>query len=266
MKVLRATWDHFGAIRGGTLAAAISYRALFALAPLLVVAVAVAGGIFGEDAANGELAIQLERALGPEIAAAVQELVISAGDSQSAGWIGVLVFIWAGSGLFVEFQGALRVIYDIAPERMQGFWSAVRRRLVTVAAVVASAFMLAITVAGATAAAWLRVEWAERGLGWLVSAAVLIGGLALAFRYLTIERPPWRFVGLGALATAMAALVAGWGVGLFIARGGGGGASGVAGSLVAVLLTVYVLAIVVLFGASLARTAAAAAQPKLSRL
>jgi len=168
--------------------------------------------------------------------------------------------------LFVEVQGALRVIYDIAPERMLGFWSAVHRRLVTVAAVVASAFMLAITVAGATAAAWLQADWAERGLGWLFSAAVLIGALALGFRYLTIERPPWRFVALGALVTAVAVLVAGWGVGLFIARGGGGGASGVAGSVVAVLLAVYVLAIVVLFGASLTRTAAAAADPNLSRL
>lgn len=266
MKVLRATWDHFGAIRGGTLAAAISYRALFALAPLLVVAVAVAGAIFGEEAANGELAIQLQRALGGEIAAAVEELVISASDSRSAGWIGALIFIWAGSGLFVEFQGALRVIYEIAPERLQGFWSAVRRRLITVAAVVASAFMLAITVAGAIAAAWLRVEWAERGVGWLVSAAVLIGGLAFAFRYLTIERPPWRFVGLGALATAVAVFVAAWGVGVFIARGGGGGASGVAGSLVAVLLAVYVIAIVVLFGAALTKTASDTADPNLSRL
>jgi uncharacterized BrkB/YihY/UPF0761 family membrane protein len=103
-------------------------------------------------------------------------------------------------------------------------------------------------------------------VGWLISAAVLIGGLALAFRYLTIERPPWRFVILGAAATSLAALVAGWGVGLFIARGGGGGASGVAGSLVAVLLAVDVLAIVVLFGASLTRTAAAAADANLSRL
>ena len=266
MKVLRATWDHFGAIRGGTLAAAISYRALFALAPLLVVALAVAGAIFGEEAANGELAIQLHRALGTDIAEAVEELVLSASDSQSAGWIGVLVFIWAGSGLFVEFQGALRVIYDIAPERMQGFWSAVLRRLVTVAAVVASAFLLAITLAGATAAAWLRAEWAERGVGWLISAGVLIGALALAFRYLTIERPPWRYVALGALVTAMAVLVAGWGVGVFIARVGGGGASGVAGSVVAVLLAVYVLAIVVLFGASLTRTASVAADPNLSRL
>ena len=266
MKVLRATWDHFGAIRGSTLAAAISYRALFALAPLLVVAVAVAGALFGEDAANGELASQLQRALGSDIAAAVEELVLSASDAQSAGWIGVLIFIWAGSGLFVEVQGALRVIYDIAPERMQGVWSAIRRRLVTVAAVLASAFTLAITVAGATAAAWLRAEWAARGFGWLVSAAVLIGALALGFRYLTIERPPWRFVGLGALATGVAVLVAGWGVGMFIARGGGGSASGVAGSLVAVLLSVYVLSIVVLFGASLTRTAAVAADPNLSRL
>ncbi len=262
MGVLKATWDRFSEKRGSTLAAAISYRALFALAPLLVVAVALAGAIFGEDAATGELAAQLERALGSEIAEAVEELVISASGSQTAGWIGVLVFIWAGSGLFVEIQGALRVIYDIGAERLQGFWSAVRRRLVTVAAVVSSALMLAISVAGATAAAWLRVEWAARGVGWLISLGVLVGGVALAFRYLTIDRPPWRFVGLGALATGAAILVSGWGVGLFISRGGGGGASGIAGSLVAVLLAVYVLSNVILFGATLTKIASLTANPQ----
>jgi len=266
MGVLKATWDRFSLNRGTTLAAAISYRAIFALAPLLVVGVAVVGAIFGEEAASGELAAQLRRTLGSEIAQAVEELVISAGGSQAAGWIGVVIFIWAGSGLFVEIQGALRVIYDIGAERLQGFWNAVRLRLVTVAAVVASAFMLAITVAGATASAWLRVEWAARGVGWLISAMVLVAGVALAFRYLTIERPPWRFVGLGALTTGAAVVVAGWGVGLFISRGGGGGASGIAGSLVAVLLAVYVLSNVVLFGAALTKTTSLTAGPNISRL
>ena len=266
MKVLRATWDRFSQRRGTTLAAAISYRALFALAPLLVVGVAVAGAIFGDEAASGELASQLARVLGTDIARGVEDLVASARGSQAAGWIGVVIFIWAASGLFVEIQGAFRVIYDIGAERMRGVANAVRFRLVTVGAVIASAAMLALLVAGATAASWLRVEWAVRGFGWLLSAGVLLGGLAMAFRYLTIERPPWRFVALGALVTGAAILVAGWGVALFIARGGGGGASGIAGSLVAVLLSIYVLSNVILFGAALTKAATLTADLKLSRL
>ena len=266
MKVLKATWDRFSTRRGTTLAAAISYRALFALAPLLVVGVAVAGAIFGDEAASGELAIQLGRVLGRDIALGVEDLIASARGSQAAGWIGVVVFVWAASGLFVEVQGALRVIYDIGAERMQGVANAIRRRLVTVGAVVASAFMLAILVGGATAASWLRAEWAARGFGWLASAAVLLSGLAMALRYLTIDRPPWRFVGLGAVFTGAGMLVAGWGVALFISRGGGGGASGIAGSLVAVLLAVYALSNVILFGAALTKTASLGADPNLSRL
>jgi membrane protein len=255
LKTLRAAWDLYFKVRGGTLAAAISYRALFAIAPLLVVAVAVAGAIFGEDAASGELGVQLGRALGSEIAQAIEELVLSASRSRTAGWIGALIFLWAGSGLFVEVQGAFRVIYDIPPERLTGFWSAVRWRLVTLGAVIVSALMLALLVGGAVATTWLEWEWAAGGLGLLVSASVLIGGLALAFRYLTIEHPPWRYVAVGALATSLAVVLAAWGVGQFIARGGGGEASGVAGSLVAVLLAVYVLANVVLLGVALTKTA-----------
>lgn len=266
MRVLRDAWDRFGDKRGSTLAAAISYRALFALAPLLVVGVSVAGAIFDEEAASGELAIQLQRVLGAESAEALEQLIVTASDSRSAGWVGLVVFIWAGSALFVEVQGALRVVYDIGSDRLRGFWNAVIRRLVTVAAVVVSALMLALLVAGATAAAWLSVEWATQGLGWLISAVVLLGGLALIFRYLTIERPPWRAISLGALATGVGFLVAGWGVGLFVARFGGGGASGVAGSLVAVLLAVYVLANVIVFGAALIKSTSNTTDQNLSRL
>ena len=182
--------------------------------------------------------------------------MVSASGSQAAGWIGVVVFIWAASGLFVEIQGALRVIYDIGAERMRGIANAVRYRLVTVAAVIASALMLAVLVAGATAAAWLRVEWAARGFGWLDLGRRPAGrsgdgvslsddrSPALEIRGVWVPWPP-----------AAAILVAGWGVGLFIARGGGGGASGIAGSLVAVLLAVYVLSNVILFGAALTKAA-----------
>ena len=179
----------------------------------------------------------------------------------------MLIFVWAASGLFVEVQGALRVIYDIGAERMRGIANAVSRRLVTVAAVIASALMLAILVAGATAAAWLRVEWAARGFGWLVSAAVLTGGSgarvplsddrapALEIRW---SRAPWS------LDCRPGGRAGGWGC----SSPGEEAAEllAIAGSLVAVLLAVYVLSNVILFGAALTKTAAAAADPNLSRL
>ncbi|MGH8927425.1 MAG: YihY/virulence factor BrkB family protein [Acidimicrobiia bacterium] len=264
--VLRATWDRFSRHRGGTLAAAIGYRAVFALAPLLLVAVSLTGVIFGEDAARGELVAQLQRIVGADIAKATQDLVLEASRSRNVGWIGLLLLIWAGSGLFVETQGALASIYEVDPAQVAGFKMAIRRRAVTLAAVIASGVMLAVLVGGATAVAWLPVRWAANGLGFLISAGVLVAGLVLAFRYLTVARLPWRAIILAAVATSVAVGAAAVGVSLFVAWGGGGGASGVAGSLVAILLAVYVLSSVLLLGAALTKTVADRMSTKLSRL
>ena len=129
MKVLKATWDRFSAKRGVAPWRRPSPTGLCSpWPPCWSSAVAVAGAIFGEEAASGELAISTPRvSSGTDIAAGGRGTRdFSASGSQAAGWIGVVIFIWAGSGLFVEFQGALRVIYDIAAERMRGIWNAVQ--------------------------------------------------------------------------------------------------------------------------------------------
>ena len=98
MKVLRATWDHFGAIRGGTLAAAISYRALFALAPLLVGTVAVAGAILAKRRQTGSW----RSSSAPWDPKRRPSRNSCQRQRRPVGRIGVLIFIWPGSGLFVE--------------------------------------------------------------------------------------------------------------------------------------------------------------------
>ncbi|HSL25201.1 MAG TPA: YihY/virulence factor BrkB family protein [Acidimicrobiia bacterium] len=251
--LLRQTWDRFSSRKGPTLAAAIAYRAVFALAPLLLVAVSVAGAVFGDEAARGLLADRMRNTLGSDIAETVEDLVASAARSGTAGILGVLLLIWTGSGLFAEVQGGLREMFDVSPTRTSGIRRAVVSRLKTLAAVLLSAVLLTGLVAAATATAWLRNEDAARQAGWAVSALVMVGSLGVGFRYLTVERPPWRPVAIAATATALAALLAGWAVGAVVARSGSGDVPGIAGGIVAVLFAVYALANVLLLGAALTK-------------
>ena len=252
MGVLKETWHRFSTARGTTLAAAVGYRSVFALAPLLLVALAVAGALFGEDASRGLLAARLEQFLGPALAESLEALLAGAGRTTTAGLFGFLLLFWAGSGLFTEIQGALVEIYGLAPSDFAGWRRALGRRLLTLAAVLASAIGFGLLVGSAALVALIPDVGGPAALA--PTFLMLLGGITLSFRFFTPYRPTWRVVFRGALITELAIIAAGLLVGAFVSRGGGSSATGIAGSAVAILLLVYVLAAVYLLGAAFTRT------------
>jgi membrane protein len=235
------------------MAAAIGYRAVFALAPLLLVAIAVAGALFGESASQGLLTEQLGQLMGERLAGDIEDILIQARDATTAGVIGFALLVWAGSGLFTEVQGSLNTINDVPPKKLQGIGQAIRQRLLTLAAVLAGGIGLVLLVGSATLAAWLPAEWASGTVAFIATVAIFFVGIVLSFRFFTPYRPPWRVVALGAIVTEVAMVIVGALVGLFVGREGAASASGIAGSVVAILLVVYFLAAVYLLGASLTR-------------
>lgn len=253
MKILKSTWRRFSEERGTTMAAAMGFRAVFALAPMMLVALSVAGAIFGESAAQGLLTSRLEQLLGEELAADLERLLANASGTTTAGIIGFGLLIWAGSGLFTEVQGALNTLNNVEPSKLEGIGKAIRQRLLTLGAVLASALGLAVLVGTATMAAWLPAAWATGTVAFVSTAAIFFVAIVLSFRFFTPYRPSWRIVALGAFVTEIAMVIAAALVGLFVGRGGGGSATGIAGSVVAILLVVYVLSSVYLLGAALTR-------------
>lgn len=234
------------------MAAAIAYRALFALAPLLLVGVSLADLVFGEEAAEGLLVERLSATVGVEIAEAIQQLLNTASGTTTAGVVGIALLIWAGSGLFTEVVGALNAIYDTEPARLAGIKAGIFQKLTTVAAVFGFGLILAVLVGAATAAAWLSSKWAAEGVAIVAPMLVLVGTITIGFRYLTVYRIRWRAALMGAIPTALTVVAAAYGVAIFVARGGGG-ASGIAGSIVVVVFAVYILGNVGLLGAALTR-------------
>ncbi len=252
MGLLKKTWSRFSTARGTTLAAAVGYRSVFALAPLLLVAVAVAGALFGEDAGQGLLAVRLEQFLGPDLAQSIEDLLAGAAETSTAGLVGFLILIWAGSGLFNEIQGALVAIYRLAPSEVDGWRRALVQRLLTLVAVLASALGFVLLVGSAALVALIPEVGGPAALA--PNFLLLLGGIVLSFRFFTPYRPSWRVVIRGALTTELAMIAAGLLVGAVVSRGGGGSVTGIAGSAVAILLLVYVLAAVYLLGAAFTRT------------
>jgi len=252
-------WREDGAPRLG---AALAYYTLFSLAPLLLAAIAIAGLVFGEEAAQGRIVAELESLVGRAGAEAVQGLVENS-RRQEAGIAATIValgtLLLGASGVFVELKTALNVIWEVetAP---RGLGAAVRSRLAAFALVLAVGFLLLVSlvVSAALSAMGSTLARAVSGpaavlqlLNTGVSLAVITVLFALLFKLLPDTEVAWRDVWLGAATTSCLFTVGKFLIGLYLARSGVSSTFGAAASVVILMIWVYYAAQIFSFGAEL---------------
>jgi membrane protein len=254
----------FGDDRAGRMAAAIAYRAVFALAPVLIIAVSIAGFVLGGSAeAKRELLEGVESIAGPDVADAMATFLGSAVSSaNSAALIGFVLLLWSASSLFIELQHDLNDIFDVGYERISGLIGLLRKRGIGFLWVFGlGIIMIALWLVNAV---WGFLDSAlPTGLEGLdslfalltplVSLALLPFVFALIFQTLTEETVPWKAVWVGGLFTAVVFMVAAYGIGLYFTILGSPTALGFAGSFVVVLLLANILSSVFLFGAEVTK-------------
>lgn len=249
-----------------SMGAALSYYTLFSIAPLLLIVISVAGLVFGEDAARGEIFAQLDEFMGSEAAAAIQSLLQSVNkpaESRLGTMIGVGLVLVGATTVFAELQNAMDRIWR-APARKQsaGMWNLLRTRLLSFGMILSIGFLLMVSlVAGAVLAAIGR-WWTPYFIGWEVVAQALntvIGFgftlLAFAMIYKTMPRVKidWRDVWIGAGVTAVLFTIGKFLIGYYIGKSGVVSGYGAASSVVVVLVWVYYSAQIFLVGAEFTR-------------
>lgn len=245
-----------------SMGAALAYYTLFSLAPLLLIVISVAGMIFGEDAARGEIALQLRTLMGDSGAKAVQDLLSSVHEPVKdtfAAAMGLLLMFVGATTVFSELQDALDRIWRVpARPQMRGWLTLVRARLLSFGMILAIGFLLTVSL---VASAVLKVmgRWFEPVFGgwYLVMSTVdalgsflLVAAMfALIYKTMPRARIQWRDVWTGALFTSMLFGVGKFLIGLYIGHSGVISGFGAAGSLVIVLIWVYYSAQIFLIGA-----------------
>ena len=258
---LRAWWDDDAMRLGATLA----YYTLFAIAPVLMVATAIAGLVFGAEAVRGEIAGQLDHLLGREGAGAVQSLLEGASQRRAgilATVIGTVTFVVAATGAFLELQGALNTIWRVKPNPGANVKAFVIDRLRSFGLVVAIGFLLlvslAMTAAIAALSGWLArtsssipAVWAAINV--LVTLVVTTALFALLYRFLPDVQLRWRDVTTGAFVTAVLFTAGQQLIGLYLGQSGIASTHGAAGSVMILLLWVYYSCQIVLLGAEFTR-------------
>lgn len=247
------------------MAAAISYRTMFALAPMLVVAVSVAGLVLGGNAeAQAAITEAIAEVAGAEVAETVSNLLERAFESaDTAALIGIAILLWSSSTLFLELQRALNDIFDMPlPEEKRLRVLAVQRGVgvlwtvgVGILLIALFAVNAATQIAGDTISRFLDVPEALVSFaGFVVSFAFMVLVFGIIFQTLTIGKIPWKAVWVGAGFTAVAFAIAGFLTGLYFELFEQPTALGVTSSIVVLLFLAYGLSSVFLFGAQVSHS------------
>jgi membrane protein len=230
--------------------AAIAFYSIFALAPLLIVATAMAGTVFGLDQVRTEFAAQVAGLIGENAARGLQGLLAASwkpGAGVIASVIGVATLLAGATGVLVELRNALDVILHLREGRRSTVAAFVRARLAALGLVLGFGFLLIMSLIlsalVAAFAAWLprgsELSGLLRALDVVASMLVLSLAFAAIIRWLPSEPPPWKLVLVSAVCSALLFTIGKTVIGLYLARAAFVNAYGAAGSLAVILVWIY---------------------------
>jgi membrane protein len=258
---LKAWWDD----NVPRLGASLAFYTLFAIAPVLLVAIAIAGAVFGGDAVRGHIVNQIDGLVGRVGARAVQSLLEGASrpkENLIATVVGGVTFILTSTGAFLELQAALNTIWRVKPVPGLNLKAFLLDRLRSFGLVISMGFLLtvslAVSAALAAVAGWLQ-RWAPGMPVFLavvdlfLSVAVITVLFAILYRFLPDVKLGWHDVTTGAFVTALLFTIGKQLIGLYLGQGTTASSYGAAGSVMVLLLWVYYASQIVLLGAEFTR-------------
>jgi membrane protein len=277
VQLFKKAFSEWNEDKAPTFAASLSYYTMFSIAPVLVIAVSVAGMVFGEEAARGQIQTQLQDLVGTSGAEVIGQMMISARKPSSgilATVLGVIALIFGATGVFVQLQEALNHIWHVQPKPRSGVLNFLRSRFLSFAMVLVIGFLLLVSLVVSAALSgigayldhlipgWTLV-W--QGMNLLISFAVITVLFAMMYKILPDTHVAWKDVWLGAAVTSLLFSLGKLGIGLYLGRSTVSSSYGAAGSLAVVLIWVYYSAQILFLGAEFtqvyARNHGSRAQP-----
>jgi len=245
------------------LAASLALYTLLSIAPLLVIAVAVAGMVFGADAARGQINQQLSQVVGPQAGQAIEGLLANArapSEGILSSVVGITVLLFGASGVFGELQIALNRIWKVKPKPGRGVRGFLRDRFFSFAMVMGVAFLLLVSLVVSAALATIighfqgLIPWPVlwQAFNLIVTLGITSVLFALIYKVVPDVKIPWRDVWVAGVATAVAFSVGKVLLSWYVGRSATVSPFGAAGSLVALIVWVYYSAQILFLGAEFA--------------
>ncbi|HEX8204367.1 MAG TPA: YihY/virulence factor BrkB family protein [Isosphaeraceae bacterium] len=263
--LLRTSASEWVEDKAPRLGAALAYYTIFSLAPLLLIAIAVAGLFLGgRQGAQEQIIKQIRTMIGTQGAEAIQGMIQSASKPEAgytATGIGIVLLLVGATGLFGQLQDAMNTVWEVQPKPGRGIWGFIKDRFLSFSMVMGTVFLLLVSLvvsAGLAAVASLLGSFATGTIGqvvnFIVSFAVITGLFAMIFRFLPDAKVAWRDVWLGSALTALLFAIGKTAIGLYLGHSSVASAYGAAGSLVVLLIWAYYSSQIFLFGAEIVKT------------
>lgn len=247
------------------LGASLAFYTALSIAPLLVIALGIAGYFLGEQAARGEISRQLDLLIGEQGGKAIQDMIASA-RQPSTGTIATILslatLIFGATGVFGEIQGSLNTIWGVQPKTGGSILRFIRDRFLSFAMVMGIIFLLLVSLVVSTVLATIgtlikdfpmSIVWSAHATNLVVSFAVITLLFAMMFKLLPDVQMAWKDVWLGAAITALLFTIGKFAIGMYLGHSGMASSYGVAGSFVVLLVWVYYSAQILYLGAELTK-------------
>ena len=257
LKQAALAWIKDGA---GSMGAALAFYSAFSLAPLLLIVIAIAGFVYGADAARKAVVKQFAELIGPVGADAVGGLLKAASTAETGGTataIGVILLLIGATTVLVELEDDLNRIWEAPAREESGLVMLVRQRLLSFGMILGIGFLLIVSLVVGSAIAAFSARWDASALGatglfiadFTLSVVVFTALFGMLYKWLPNVRIAWQDVWTGALTTAVLFNLGRLAIGAYLGRSATASAYAAAGSVLVLLLWLYYSAQIFLFGA-----------------
>jgi membrane protein len=241
------------------LGASVAFYTLLSLAPVIVIAVALAAVIYGQEAAQGRLASEIQGVAGAEIARILQEIIRGAykpGTGVIATLLGLVTLAFGASSVFVELHDAMNTIWDVPrpPDRTNAATviRLIRNRFYSFATVLGIGFLLLVSLVLNAGIAAMGIA-VSRAAVFMMSYLVIAVLFAALYKLVPDVRLKWSDVTVGAMITSLLFMIGKQLMGLYFAHTTFGSTYSAAGSPIVVLLWVYYSAQLFFWGAEFSK-------------
>jgi len=260
-KILGATIMGFINDNGMKLSASLAYYTIFSIAPLLIIIISIAGLVWGHDAATHKLYPQIAGYVGAKAAAEIESVLKSlqlSGKSTIAVVIGVIVLFLGASGIFIEIQDSLNIIWRVRAKPKRGWLKFIQNRFLSFSLIIGLGFLLLVSLLvnfiTNALSTWIDkflpiADLVFKGVNLAVTFIVISALFSIIFKFLPDVKIRWKDVRTGAFFTAVLFMIGQYGINLYIQYTAKSSAYGAAGSILVVMLWIYYTAVILYIGA-----------------
>ena len=263
--LLKEAFDGAWAHNISRMAASIAYFGAFSLAPMIVIMTTLASLVFGKSATEGLIAERLTSTFGEETANFIQSSLVSIYESAGltlATVLAILALIWAATRIVGSVRGSLNDVWGVKGHGGGGILGFLFGKLIDVGMVLAVGFMFLASMFANTAinaltryfsSALPMPGWLLQVIGILFSLAVTTIFLTVIFRWLPNIKVRFLYILVGASITAILFTIGNYVIGRYLGRTSPGSAFGAAGSLAVIMIWIYYVAYIIIFGAEVTK-------------